>query len=153
MYACDLAWWRTYREDHEPFQGEKWTMDSEARRFGVNWVRAVSGAGLSGAPGVIRHGDNSGHQAISLALEWGAERVILLGFDCGPDAHGRKHWHADHPPQCGNPSSGEFDLWERSHTALARDVAASGREIINCSRATRLECYRRADLGETLYAS
>lgn len=150
LYACDLNWWRTYREDHETFAGEKWSMDHEARRFGVNWVRAIDGGGLSGLPGVIRHGRNSGHQAVSLALAWGARRVILLGFDCGPDASGRKHWHADHPARCGNPSAQEFDLWERSHAILARDCAAAGLEIINASRATRLECYRRASLLEAL---
>lgn len=37
---------------------------------------------------------NSGCSAVNLALILGAQRVLLLGFDCRPPAiNGRSHWH------------------------------------------------------------
>jgi hypothetical protein len=50
---------------------------------------------LNLAPGVLS-GKNSGHSAIMLALQMGATRIYLAGFDMG-FVDGRAHWHPEHP--------------------------------------------------------
>lgn len=44
---------------------------------------------------------NSGQRAIQLAAHFGAERIILLGYDCSLE--NGTHWHGNHPDGLKNP--------------------------------------------------
>jgi hypothetical protein len=149
LYACDDAWWVMYfPEVSRAFRGEKWTLNENARdRFDLHWMFGIDRAGLSPDPTYIHQGQNSGYQAVGLAHLFGAARVLLLGFDFGRTG-GKSHWHGDHPRGLGN--GGSFPAWIAAMNVLARDLAAAGTEVINCSRMTALKCFPRMSIEEAL---
>lgn len=90
---------------------------------------------------------NSGHQAINLACVFGASRILLLGYDC-QHTGGKSHWHGDHPKTLGNARC--VTHWGKGFRRQAQDADLRGVEIVNCSRATSLTCFRRATITECL---
>lgn len=113
-------------------------------------VPGVSEPGLSLDPLRIHFGNNSGYQALNLAVLLGAKRILLTGYDmqCGKD--GKKHWHGDHPVGFNNPSVGTLKTWCRNFETTLPDLKEAGVEVINCSRETALTCFPRQLLEETL---
>jgi hypothetical protein len=141
LYACDAKWWDEYRP---VFAGERWTVDvAGARLHGLNWIEGVNDPGLCTRLERIHTGGNSGYQAIGLARNWGACRIVLLGFDM--QATGSKaHWHADHPERIGNV--GPYAQWRERFAKLAADLVDDGVEVLNATAKTALECFERRDL-------
>lgn len=156
MYACDARWW----DHHEPieFAGEKWTqlpLNEPAlhtqqmaviEKYGLRSIQGGHGSGL-GEPH-IHYGSNSGYQAINLAYLWGAAEIILLGYDMQATG-GKQHWFGDHPDGPMKVQS-HYDSWMTDYSRLADGLARAGVEVINCSRATALTCFRQAVLEEVL---
>ena len=132
LYAMDRAWWTQYgAEAAVRFQGEKVAP--------INAMRGVTRSRV--AP--YR---NSGAQAIAYAVQRGAQRIVLLGYDCQYGPNGERHWHGNHPKGLGN--AGTVQAWHQHFSDIARAHAAI--KIINCSRSTALECFPRAALEEVL---
>ena len=142
-----MAWWSAYfAEVSRVFRGEKWTVSAVARdRFDLHWIYGLDRPGLSTDPSFIHTGKNSGYQAISLAVLFGAQRIRLLGFDFQRTS-GRTHWHGDHPRGLGN--GGQYPTWVAAMNVLARDLTRAGIEVINCSRRTALQCFERKTMEE-----
>lgn len=82
---------------------------------------------------------------MSAAIHAGASKLILLGYDC-QHTGGQTHWHGDHPVGLGNAA--RIDAWLEEFAKLGRDHAQV--EILNATRQTALECYKRADLEDVL---
>ena len=123
-------------------------MSASARdQYKLNWVYGVDQMGLSKTVDHICTGLNSGYQAISLAVLFGATRILLLGFDF-QHTNGKTHWHGDHPKGLGN--GGQFPRWIHAMNRLSIDAKARGIYIINCSRKTALTCFARATIEEAL---
>jgi hypothetical protein len=92
------------------------------------------------------YGRNSGAGALLLSKEWGAERIIMLGYDCRYSQDGTRHWHGDHPKGLGNCQSvGKFPS-QFAHMAPRME----GVEVINASRDTALDMFPRQSLEEAL---
>lgn len=127
-----------------------WTVSSKAHKeFGVKFVRGDTKArGLLKATDAIATGQNSGYQAIGLAHLWGASRILLLGYDFGFSG-AKRHWHGDHPNSMGN-CGGNFASWAQTMAYLATDLKAVGVEVVNCSRATSLKCFKRSTINKEL---
>jgi len=127
----DRAWWKAHIDDvRRVFKGclaSSYPQQGEIRRLTV-----------------VEH-KNSGAGAIAAAVQAGASRVMLLGYDCQKTG-GRAHWHGDHPEGLGN--AGSMDKWPRQFQRLADTLR--GVEILNCSRETALTCFPRADLETAL---
>lgn len=104
--------------------------------------------GLYPKPGHISWGMNSGGAAISLAERMGASKIILLGYDQQWDGD-RPRWHGKHPPHLQNRKPG-FHRWAEWFKQAAKDAEELGVDIVNCSRQTSLECFRRARLEDEL---
>lgn len=102
-----------------------------------------NGPGLNLSPGVVNYGGSGGYQAINLAYHLGAEKIILAGYDY-QHTDGKTHFHGDHPEGWANFGSPE----ERggSFHRLAEDLWWRGVEVINCSKATSLTCFKRGTL-------
>lgn len=149
LYAADTIWWDRYHAQvRESFSGERWSQSEEARKnYGTRFILAERRDGLSRIPGVIHQGGNSGYQAIGLAYERGAEKIILLAFDM-QRTFGRLHHHDPYPK--GFPRECPFERWIPRFAALARDLDREGVKVINASRATALGCFDRAALAEAL---
>lgn len=77
---------------------------------------------------------NSGIGALFLARHYGAQRIIMLGYDCKPSADGKRHWHGSHVGGLGN--AGSMPKWKGQFDEAARQLTQV--EIINCTRDTAL---------------
>jgi hypothetical protein len=108
--------------------------------------------GLSTDPTALRTGRNSGYQAVNLAVLLGAARIILLGYDMGIGADGRKHWHPDHPNDTDRAEivASRYASFRRMFDTIADPLAALGVEVLNCSRHTALTCFQRRGLEAVL---
>ena len=153
LYACDGKWWMYHGDTvKEEFKGECWTTLPDAdpgdhrlaiEKYQLNYVTGSSSErGLANAPNRITYGGNSGYQAIHLARNFGAARIILLGYDFG----GKGHWFGEHPQRLN--SGHDFQLWLSTLGHLAGDLAAEGIEVINCSRETAITCFSRKSIAE-----
>jgi hypothetical protein len=142
-----MQWWSAYfGELSRTFKGEMWTVSAAARdRYDLFWIYGQDRPGLSRDPTFIHTGKNSGYQAMSLAVNWGAKRLILLGFDFQRSG-GRTHWHGDHPRGMGN--GGQYPNWVRAMDALARDLERAGVEVVNCTRKTAIRCFPQKRIEE-----
>lgn len=149
LYAADLPWWDTYHEEVEQrFEGQCWSQTEIAcRTYRLAYIRGERRPGLSRQRGVIHQGSNSGYQAIGLAYELGAQRIVLLGFDM-QRTNGQTHWHGEHPGALNVPSP--YDTWIGNFVKLAEDLRAAEVEVINATRETALPCFKRAMLEEAL---
>ena len=130
IYAGDLAWWDANGADI-PDTATPWTCSNQAsRKYGLRYHQA--------------YGEfNSGLRAIELSFHLGAERVLLLGYDC--TVSNGTHWHGDHPGT-KNPNETLCRKWAKQHCRLLqRD------KVINCSRETELSAYRLSYLEKELF--
>lgn len=148
IYSCDYKWWDTWFDAvRKVCFSEFWTINERASKvFGINYIRSEAGGGLSGLKNTIRQGGNSGFQALSLALNFGASEVVLVGYDMQFTGN-RTHWHGDHPQSLGNPVRRKFLDWIARFEQLQKECSVP---IVNCSRQTALTCFERADLSDVL---
>jgi len=149
LWACDGAWWRVhYEKVKQSYQGECWTQDHKTSlRFGINRVGSVDRPGL-GKEGIIHQGGNGGYQAINLAWLWGAKRILTIGLDCKPGAHGKAHWFGQHGRNLSKVQN--YKHWTNAFPKLATDLAQEGVEVFNLSRETALDCFPRMTLEEAI---
>jgi hypothetical protein len=98
---------------------------------------------LIGNFGVIGWGGNSGFGALNLAVQFGARRIVLVGFDMRLDQG--IHWHGAHPQGLNNPQSAYVDRWRRVIDEAAPVLNALGIEVLNASPISALRNYRKVD--------
>ena len=155
LYACDLHWWDWHHEEVKTFAGRKITQDEEAaKKYGLEHVKSVDKPGLSRDKSVIHQGRNSGVQAINLAVNLGAQRIVLLGFDMQTSGN-KTHWHGHHPNFYDAQVSGWARYLEKLHDVyrlVAKDADEMGIEIVNATRETALRCFQRKPLSSLLQA-
>lgn len=94
----------------------------------------------------LKTGQNSGFQAINLAILAGARRIVLLGFDMNATEK-KVHWFGDHPIQ--TPVS-NFSAWLPYFPKLAKAVKPLGVDIINCTPGSAIRCFPMRDLESVL---
>jgi hypothetical protein len=135
----DVDWWRMHLDEvNASFMGQRFSSNKLPAEYrAVHLMRKHFHA---------HH--NSGCGAIALAVQGGARRVLMLGYDC-QKTDGKAHWHGNHPKGLGN--AGSIDKWPARFQSLANDC--EGVEIINCSRETALTIFPRMDLEQALCAS
>lgn len=97
--------------------------------------------------GTVGWGGNSGFHCLNLAVQFGAAKIILVGFDM-TIAHGL-HWHGRHEG-LNNPSERNVLRWRRCIDGAAEVIAALGIRVINCSPVSELRNYPKMSLGEAL---
>lgn len=151
LYACDVEWWDLYAQkvaegEWKPFEQQRWTQDIRAaERHGCRYIQSANSPGLSRRPGLVHQGGNGAYQAIGLAVQAGARRIVLLGLDL----HGT-HWHGTHPRPLSNPQQYLFDIWKRNYARLADDLRQEGVLVVNSSPGTALDAFPVRDLEEAL---
>ena len=160
FYFCDASWW------HQQCASNRRTVDglenfTRAANRGF-WVTAgpqppdhprvhalnlTGQRGMEDNPRAMRHGSNSGYQAIHLAAHYGAKKIILLGFDMKPAADGRTHWHAESRPAQFDQTVANF----LSHfPSLAAPLVQRGIEVINATPDSALKVWPCKTLQEAL---
>lgn len=157
LYACDGKWWQVHGDAVKAkFKGECWAcwpdsdMPPEHKlsidQFGLRYVRGSNHQARQGiVPGLDRvsFGGNSGHQAIHLARNWGATKIMLLGYDYGGKPG--DHFFGEHKEQRLRTGQ-DFKAWLGSIEVLAKDLAAEGVQVINCTRQTAINCFPRSTI-------
>jgi len=148
LYACDGEWWDRYIEDVLlRFKGELWTQDFPAsEKYGLNRVEGDKAEGLGRDK--VHYGANSGYQAINLAYLFGAKKIILLGLDMKRGPNKESHHHGDHP----GPLNKDMPIktWLKNFPKLAEDLKTEGVEVVNATRDTALECFKKVKLEDAL---
>ncbi len=153
VYGCDGPWWRSV-QGLMKFQGLKLAFEptvcgSEYRIQRVEIPDAKCNRFLFDKTGTVGAGRNSGFQALNLAAQFGAKRVILLGFDMQGETGG--HWYGrNNWMQANNPDQWSYQSWQRAFAEGAGDLKARGIEVINASRSTALKCFRPLSINEAL---
>lgn len=148
LYACDRKWW-VANNGIPDFKGLKICQDARvAQQFqGTQTVRSRKARNdfLLDTPGEIGWGGNSGFQAINLAMQFGARKIVLVGFDMRVDKG--LHWHG--PPE-GNPSPGLAARWRLDLDRQHRLTRALGVEIIIGSPDSALIAYPKMEFLESI---
>lgn len=138
-YGADLRFWDEYIPNGDylqVFKGEGWTMAYPAhKKYGLHLIGRSEGKGYALMPGTINTGGNSGYQAIHLAAYWGAQNIIMLGYDM-QRTNGEEHWHGPHQ---GNLINGRnFSSWISRMRGLIRDLGIMGVKVVNATRVTAI---------------
>jgi hypothetical protein len=137
LFAADYAWWQRYH-DEAVIPAKRWTVSNRANnQYHLNLFKPPHEGAF-----------NSGQRAIQLAAHLGANRILLLGYDCSLD-NGR-HWHGDHPAKMHNPEAAEVERWHSDFSGLVEQLRNV--EIINCSRHTALTCFPKNTPENLFYA-
>jgi len=162
VYGCDFAWWK-HKKGLADFRGLKVAWDEKViarypdiRRIGIETsqdrVYPIDNRHyrmVFDHPGTLGNGGNSGYQALNLAVQFGARRILLIGFDMhdrgGAHWYGRNHWD-----RCGNPDEGSFRRWLKAFDVAAADLEERGVQVINVSPLSALTCFRRGTINGAL---
>ena len=142
LYFCDRSWWRRHREQVKQRFTGRYLVSLGVNEAGVHRLRAGGVSGLSSDPSVLKHGTNSGYQAINLAYLFGAKRIVLLGYDMrvNPDA---THWHAGHP---NGPTAKRYAQIIRDNMlphfdSLVKPLRDAGVEVMNATPDSALTAF------------
>lgn len=144
LYASDADWWRTNSQAALKFPGLKVTCMDSCEFKSVKLLKQTGMVGFDPNPKHIRTGGNSGYAALHIAIQAGARRVLLLGYDMGNSAG--HHWFGKHQRGLRTTDTGSFARWVDRFPALS----GQGAEIINCSPGSALKCFPTANLVEAL---
>jgi hypothetical protein len=142
LYACDGAWWRK-NVGVPAFKGLRLTYEvAAARQFDLMRVRIARGEhAILLAGDQVGDGGNSGFQALNLAINWGAKRILLVGYDMTLAAG--EHWHGRHPAGLNNPRQHNVRRW-----LAAEWSTPPGVEIVNCNPESALNAYPKTSFEE-----
>lgn len=150
LYAADAAYWAHDAEARD-FPGLKVTQDAKAAaRYGLHRVKLdpLGRTMRFDRVGEIGAGGNSGFQAINLAAQAGAARIVLVGFDYSL-ARG-VHWHGRHGGNLNNPSSLNVARWREDLEAAAPMLADLGVDVLNASPHSSLTAFEKRPLEACL---
>jgi hypothetical protein len=151
LYSCDEGWWKL-RDGVKEFSGLKiahsasaCTRYSDVRRV---YVEAKSDDLKLDEPGQLGAAGNSGFQATNLAVQFGVDGILLVGFDM----HLNKgaHWHGRHPSPLSNPAQSNVDRWLRGFERAENRFQSLGIQVINCSLDSALKSYPRMTIADAL---
>jgi len=139
LFAMDSRWWRHNDAAVAVFAGIKVSLALEDPVAGVHTIKRSGEIGFDVRPNRIRTGGNSGYGAVHIAIQTGAARVLLLGFDMHGD-----HFFGKHPAPLRNPKASKFAKW------IGRFGALNGRgaQIVNCTPGSRLNAFPHVRLDD-----
>jgi hypothetical protein len=149
VYGCDFPWWRHVRGLPD-FKGLRLAYAPKAvEQYGCRRVLIPNPSGdqmLFDEVGTVGAGGNSGFQALNLAAQFGARKIILAGFDCtGEHWYGRNNWHGG-----SNPTDHNFRRWIAAMTIAARQLEARGVEVVNASPGSACKAFPIRGVAEAL---
>lgn len=147
LYACDKKWWRAHPETAS-FAGLKFGLEAWALRPDVTVLRNTGMDGLELDPTGLRTGQNSGYQAINLAVHLGAKKIILLGYDMQGAKNGKHHWFGWHV--YGQKLIPAYEIFLRLFPTIADPLQALGIEVVNATRESVLPCFPKVPLEMAL---
>lgn len=153
VYGCDASWWRN-RNGLPKYDGLK-VSSAQDLRYQFKDIKFVT---LEKYDDLIRFsplghvgaGGNSGFQAVNLAVQFGAKKILLLGFDMDHKTR-HPHWYGRNSgPGRTNPDHFNYDRWRRAFAQSSVVLHDAGVEVINCSLISAVTSFRKVALKEVL---
>ncbi len=139
LFYADTRWWRWNSADIKKVFGTGRIvstsscaaafLDPSVVRMGRDYRYQDQDEPLSTTPGYLS-GSDSGYMAINLAVQMGASRIILLGFDMQFQGD-ETHWHPDHP--ITSQITDYVDRFAPTYPRLVQALHKRGIEIIRCT--------------------
>lgn len=148
LYACDRIWWDWHYKNTEDFEGLRITRDPFAKDKypALIWIRGEThNNGLSKSQDSIVNGEIGGYQAINLAVNYGAKKILLVGFDMRTIG-GLSHWHGDHP----NHHKTFFESHTEHFKNMIPDLEERKIEVINCTPDSAIDAFPFGELKNEL---
>jgi hypothetical protein len=155
VYGCDAAWWRN-KLGLKDYKGLKvsWKGDNSHPPADYPDIRRIditlkSDELIFEPTGVLGSGGNSGFQALNLAVQFGAKKILLIGFDM----HDRSgvHWYGRNQGNGrNNPSQENFARWRKAFEVAAPKLKTRGVEIVNASDNSDLKCFERCKVEDVV---
>jgi hypothetical protein len=160
LYGCNEGFWAHYwASELAKYPAQKWTTNkAAAEKFGLNWIRERDERGLSANPSYVHHGHGSGYTMVNLAYLMGADRIVLLGYDCkyAADYSAKdlypgstpRHYFGEYPSALLHwPITSVKRGVHVEMLKLWKSVADQGAvEIVNCTPGSAIDCFPRADI-------
>jgi hypothetical protein len=154
LYGLDKGWWIANQGAHK-FKGLKFSPSPTICRVypDIRYVRLRPFARiLNDETGVIgcglrTGGGHSGFQAINLSVQFGARRILLVGFEMTL-ARGA-HWKND-DRGVGKPDAGRTASWREAMDECAGQFRDLGVDVISCTPGSALTAYPKMSLHEAL---
>lgn len=143
----DAKWFKTYAQELSEYEGLVFTSHAAYKRAPVDWLwylpRKSKGLGTDS----LGWNNNTGSQAINLALILGASRVYLLGFDMHLSKDGRPNWHDN---QIDKPDRLLYKKFIKhfSRVKKALPEVFPGTEIINITDDSSLDMFPKIGVKE-----
>ena len=103
---------------------------------------------LIGTFGELGWGGNSGFGALNLAVQFGAARIVLVGFDMRLDKG--VHWHGLHKGGLSNPNAKNVERWRRVIDEAAPLLKALDIAVVNTSPVSALAAYPKMTFAEAI---
>lgn len=143
-YGCDAKYWM-HASTPRTSAPLRYALELAAAPY-AQVLKHGGVVGLSTDPSALMTGQNSGVQAIGVAVHLGAARIVLLGFDQQKSKDGRDHFFGAHPW-----NDAPNYIYPDRFAELVRPLHALGVVIVNCTRhGGALTCFKRASLREVL---
>jgi len=147
LFFRDIAWYFGNKEVVDAWNGV--VVTSTASTFyssRVNVIKMKHSNDFLVGCGTIRYGRSSGHLALSLAINLGAKRCVLLGFDCR-FVDGRSHFHSENNRTTALTYSSDFlPAWDGWGDAARR----AGVEVVNATPGSAILEFQYRPLAEVL---
>lgn len=151
VYGCDAPWW-LHRNGLPEFKGLKLAWEARAcEKFRdlkkVEIPDKLRDELLLDEPLKVGAGGNSGFQALNIAVQFGARRIVLIGFDMqdrsGQHWYGRNNW-----PEANNPDESNFRRWRAAFDQASAQLVQRGVEVVNASSISAMKCFSKRSLAE-----
>lgn len=156
-YAGDAQWWRAHR-GLPGFAGTKYrifapdecpeAVDPLPEYPDVFSYVSSGRNGYDPRVGYIRHGRNGGYQAIHIAAQQGAARIVLVGFDMRGD-----RWFGSHVKAAVKAGTPPWQTWVKWMLELIAEVEKLGVTVVNTSPSSALRPMTFAQLQDELDAA
>lgn len=165
LYAADDTWWQWHSEGRNKvwpwvtfskdqvraalnaFTGQKVTIQHPTVYGGDVLVLQNDGdQGLSSRPDAVRTGQNSGYQAINIAVLAGAKKILLLGMDMR-FINGKSHAHNGHERKMGEAS---YKRYAQNFRTIETPLKSLGIDVANCSPGSLIQNFRFSTVEKEL---
>jgi hypothetical protein len=154
VYGCEAPWWQ-HVKGLPDYHGLKiaWSQAQIAfhgiHRFHIK--DKTLDRILLEEPGIIGAGGHSGFQALNIAAQFGAARILLIGFDLhakgGVHFYGRNTWQ-----RANNPDGFAFLRWIAGLERAAVDLKHAGIEVVNASAGSAVKGFVHMTIQQAIEA-
>lgn len=101
--------------------------------------------------GEIGEGGNGGFHALNLAVQFGARRIVLVGYDMRVDLG--VNWHGEHGHGLPNPGAPNVIRWRKVLDAQASLLTNMGVEVLNASPVSTLTAFPKVDFTTVMHGA